>query len=470
MKKALVDEPPLLARDGGFIAPGYKPELDEIIDLRDSARDRIKALQEAYIQETGVSSLKIKHNHVLGYYVEVTALNAKKLSDVFIHRQTMVNAQRFTTVSLSELEAKIQSAADQALTLELDIFQDLIRHVLGKAGAIIRTARALAEIDVASTLGYLADSRGYNRPQVDDSKAFLIEGGRHPVVEEVLKSQGKHYEPNDCNLTAVQRIWLLTGPNMAGKSTYLRQNALLTVLTQMGSFVPATKAHIGRVDRLFSRVGAADDLAKGQSTFMVEMIETATILNQATERSLVILDEVGRGTATYDGVAIAWATVEHLHDKNRCRALFATHYHELTDLKEKLEALVCRTMKIKEWNGQVIFLHKVIEGTADRSYGIHVAQLAGVPPSVITRAEKILHTLEERNTPNTQAKTLPLFAISQDEKAAPMPEPVTPLSHSAPSPLLETLRSLDIDALSPREALEILYKLKEIDNTRSGEE
>ena len=381
--------------------------------------------------------------------MEVTALHAKKLGESFIHRQTMANAQRFTTVELSELETKIQSAAEQALSLELKIFEELVRYVLNKSAELIRTARAVSDIDVASSLGHLAKERGYVKPQVDESSAFLIKGGRHPVVEESLKSQSEHYEPNDCDLNTVQRLWLITGPNMAGKSTYLRQNAILVIMAQMGSFVPAESAHIGVVDRLFSRVGAADDLAKGRSTFMVEMIETATILNQATDKSLVILDEVGRGTATYDGVAIAWAAIENLHNKNRCRSLFATHYHELTTLESKLEALVCKTIKIKEWEDKVVFLHKVIDGTAERSYGIHVAKLAGLPKLVVARAEKILKHLEDQHSESASASTLPLF--SEQAPMAVLEEP---------SPVLEVLESLDVDSLSPREALDKLYELK----------
>jgi DNA mismatch repair protein MutS len=374
----------------------------------------------------------------------------------FIHRQTLASAVRFTTVELGDLEGRIAKAAERALALELKLFADLCGEVAGRADALAACAQALAALDVAAALGELADDHRYCRPIVDASLAFEIKGGRHPVVEAALKrEQGQGFVANDCDVGGGQRLWLLTGPNMAGKSTFLRQNALIAVLAQMGSFVPADSARIGVVDRLFSRVGAADDLARGRSTFMVEMVETAAILNQAGERALVILDEIGRGTATFDGLSIAWAVVEHLHEVNRCRTLFATHYHELTALAARLERLACYTMRVKEWHDDVVFLHEVQPGAADRSYGIHVARLAGLPPAVVARAEAVLRTLEARDqtSPATRlAGDLPLFQASA----------AGPPKAGEPSPIEELLRAANPDQLSPREALELLYRLRSL--------
>src|SRR6185437_5697320 len=376
-------------------APGYSSELDELRALRDESRRMIAELQARYAAETGVASLKIRHNNLLGYYVEVTAQHAEKLKDRFIHRQTMANAMRFTTVELSELESRIASAADRAVALELRFFEDLVEKAKARAAAIGAAAAALAQLDVAAALAELAIAERYCRPEIDDGLGFAIEGGRHPVVEAALRqTQGQSFVANDCELAQGNRLWLLTGPNMAGKSTFLRQNALIAILAQAGSYVPAERARIGVVDRLFSRVGAADDLARGRSTFMVEMVETAAILNQAGERALVILDEIGRGTATFDGLSIAWATVEHLHGVNKCRALFATHFHELTALAGRLNRLHNATVRVKEWQGEVVFLHEVVPGAADRSYGIQVAKLAGLPAAVIERAKLVLAQLE----------------------------------------------------------------------------
>jgi DNA mismatch repair protein MutS len=447
--RALGPELPVLARDGGFIARGYSPKLDELRMLRDESRQHIAQLQAEYARVSGVSSLKIKHNNVIGWFIEVGTSHADKLfsnTGRFIHRQTLASAARFTTVDLSELERKISEAAEKALALELELFSTLAKETLAQAEAIADAARALASIDVSAALAELAARGRYTRPKVTRGLEFDIKGGRHPVVESALKRQGADFIANDCGLNDNARLWLLTGPNMAGKSTFLRQNALVALLAQTGSFVPAESATIGAVDRLFSRVGAADDLARGRSTFMVEMVETATILNQATERSLVILDEIGRGTATFDGLSIAWACLEYLHEKNRCRALFATHYHELTSLSEKLSRLACRTMKVKEWKDSIVFLHEVAEGTADRSYGIHVAKLAGLPTAVVARAEQVLGTLEKNKT--AAPGDLPAFSA-----AAPEPEKLSALE--------EALRALNPDALSPREALEAIYALKE---------
>ncbi len=462
---ALIAEPPLLARDGGFIANGIDEDLDEARQLRDEGRSVIARMQKEYVSDTGVSSLKIKHNNVLGYFIETPSTHADKmlsapLSETFIHRQTTANQVRFTTVELSEMETKILNAGSRALEIEKRLFEDLREAVLSSAGPVARTAAALADADVAAALAELAVAENWVRPRVDDSRSFDITGGRHPVVEHALRQQsGEPFIANDCALSAggdEARIWLLTGPNMAGKSTFLRQNALIAILAQMGSFVPAAEAHIGLISQLFSRVGASDDLARGRSTFMVEMVETAAILNQADDRALVILDEIGRGTATYDGLSIAWATLEHLHDVNKSRALFATHYHEMTALAGKLAGVENATVAVKEWEGEVIFLHEVRKGAADRSYGVQVAQLAGLPPAVITRARVVLDALEkgEREggvTQKTLIDDLPLFA------ATPPPPPAAQKS----SALEKTLEDIHPDELTPREALDLLYKLKE---------
>ena len=455
LAQAVVESPPPVARDGGFIARGYHDALDELVTLRDEGRRLITELGERYRQETGVTSLKVRHNNVLGYFVEVTAANAEKLGEEFIHRQTLANAMRYTTTELGDLEQRINSAADKALAMELSLFDDLVSEVSLRAEEIARAADALAGFDVAAALAALAVERRYARPLVDDTLAFEIRGGRHPVVE-ALAAGGADFVPNDCDLNEGARLWLLTGPNMAGKSTFLRQNALIAILAQAGSFVPAERAHIGVVDRLFSRVGAADDLARGRSTFMVEMIETAAILNQAGDRALVILDEIGRGTATFDGLSIAWATVEHLHEVNRCRALFATHYHELTTLSAKLGALACHTMRVKEWQGDVVFLHEVAAGAADRSYGIHVARLAGLPAPVIARAGEVLARLErgdEGGAVTRLADDLPLFS------AAPPPV-VAGDEDVPPDQLRDVLSGVQPDELSPREALALIYRLR----------
>jgi DNA mismatch repair protein MutS len=447
LQRALAADLPLLGRDGGFIAPGYHPALDELRELKEESRRLVAALQARYAEQSGVAALKVRQNNVLGYYIEVPPKQADRMGEPFIHRQTLASAVRYTTVELGELEHKIRGAADKALALEQQLFADLTAEVVGRAEGIASAARAIAELDVAASLAELAVDRRFVRPTVDDSTAFQIVGGRHPVVEAGI---GESFVANDCDLAESQRLWLITGPNMAGKSTFLRQNALIAVLAQMGCFVPAEQARIGVVDRLFSRVGAADDLARGRSTFMVEMVETAAILNQASPRSLVILDEIGRGTATFDGLSIAWAVVEHLHQVNRCRSLFATHYHELTALAAKLPALACHCMRVKEWQGEVVFLHEVGPGAADRSYGIHVARLAGLPSAVIGRAEAILHTLE-KGAPSSAvtklADDLPLFAAARPQPAGP-------------TPLEKELAEVDPDGLTPREALETLYRLK----------
>ena len=459
LSAALAAELPAFRRDGGFVREGYDATLDETRALRDESRRVVAALQARYAEETGVRILKIKHNNVLGYFVEVTAQYGERLmaAPTFIHRQTLAGQVRFTTTELGELESKIASAAERALGLELEIFERLTAGVIAESANIKECAEALARLDAASALAQLAAERDYARPDVDDSHAFVIEGGRHPVVEQALSRDGTPFVANDCDLSPPQdsgagRIWLMTGPNMAGKSTFLRQNALIAILAQMGSFVPAKHAHIGVVDRLFSRVGAADDLARGRSTFLVEMVETAAILNQAGERALVILDEIGRGTATFDGLSIAWATVEHLHGINKCRALFATHFHELTALAGRLDRLHNATVRVKEWQGEVVFLHEVVAGAADRSYGIQVAKLAGLPASVIERAKVVLAKLEQEDRAAPKGfEDLPLFAVP----SGPAQE------HPAEDLLAAAIAAINPDDLSPREAMDALYRLKE---------
>ena len=456
---ALIAEPPLLARDGGFIAMGFDPELDAARQLRDEGRSVIAGMQTEFAARTGVPSLKIKHNNVLGYFIETTDTHAARmlaapLNETFIHRQTTANLVRFTTVELGALETRILNAGGHALEIEKRHYSSLIQAILAQAGPLGRLARGLAEIDLAGALADLAKDENWCRPEIDSSRAFDISAGRHPVVEQALRHAGIPYVANDCNLTTAP-IWLLTGPNMAGKSTFLRQNALIAILAQMGSYVPATSARIGVVSQIFSRVGASDDLARGRSTFMVEMVETAAILNQADDRALVILDEIGRGTATYDGLSIAWATLEHLHGVNRCRALFATHYHEMAALSAKLDGVDNATVTVKEWAGDVIFLHEVRKGTADRSYGVQVAKLAGLPASVVERARVVLDALEkgEREGGGRRAvliDDLPLFA------AVSSPPPAA----ARPSQIEQRLRGVLPDELSPKEALAILYELK----------
>jgi DNA mismatch repair protein MutS len=464
--RALSEQLPLIKRDGGFVREGYEPALDEARSLRDASRLVVAAMQARYADDCGVKGLKIRHNNVLGYFVEVTAQHGDKLMSpplnaTFIHRQTLAGQVRFTTAELGEIEAKIANAGDRALNLELEIFERLCARAIEASDDLRAAAHAFALLDVATALGKLAVDDNYVRPEVDASLGFAIEAGRHPVVEQALKREGQPFIANSCDLSPAPsqksgQLWLLTGPNMAGKSTFLRQNALIALLAQIGSFVPAARAKLGVVDRLFSRVGAADDLARGRSTFMVEMVETAVILNQASERSLVILDEIGRGTATFDGLSIAWAAIEHLHEANRCRTLFATHYHELTALSAKLPRMFNATVRVKEWQGDVVFLHEVLPGSADRSYGIQVARLAGLPPPVIARAKAVLAKLEAQDrgqTARALADDLPLFAVPSRAAAEPAPP-------SEAEQMLEAVKALHPDEMSPREALEALYALK----------
>jgi DNA mismatch repair protein MutS len=463
LESLLVAEPPVFARDGGFIVKGAHAALDEARSLRDESRRVIAQLEARYRQDTGIASLRIKHNAVLGYFIEVTATHADKLiaQNRFRHRQTVASAVRFGSDELASLATKISQAADQALMIEQELFDAMVADVHAASAPLAAIADALAGLDVSSALAELAERRNYSRPLVDGSLTFRIARGRHPVVEAaLLEAAAGPFTANGCDLSPADdrkpaRLWLVTGPNMAGKSTFLRQNALIAILAQMGSFVPAETAHIGVVDRLFSRVGAADDLARGRSTFMVEMVETAAILNQAGPRSLVILDEIGRGTATFDGLAIAWAVVEHLSEVNRSRALFATHYHELVALSERLKNVSCATMRVKEWKDAVVFLHEVAPGAADRSYGIQVAKLAGLPKAVIERARDVLRALEdgrEGHKPLARIDDLPLFA---DALKTVKPE-------VRASEVEDALRAADPDALTPKSALEFVYALKRL--------
>ena len=412
------------------------------------------------------------HNNFLGYFIEVPQQHGERLlkpphDSLFIHRQTMADAMRFSTRELAELEGKISAAAEQALQHEQALYDAMVASILGEEVAIKATAAALATIDVASALADLATLRDWTRPEIEEGTAFAIKAGRHPVVEAALRDAGHPFVANDCDLSGTAaggRIATVTGPNMAGKSTYLRQNALIAILAQAGSFVPAAHATIGVVDRLFSRVGAADDLARGRSTFMVEMVETAAILNQATARSLVILDEIGRGTATFDGLSIAWAVMEHLYETNRARALFATHFHELTQLAEGRPRLANLTVRVADWNGTVVFLHEIVAGAADRSYGIQVARLAGLPAAVVARAKRLLADLEagNRGAPGAARLTdLPLFA------AAVAPDPLPAPAPTSTDLLVLALDALDPDELSPKDAMAALYRLKALRADRS---
>lgn len=449
LTNGLADTLPQRVSDGGFIRAGFNEELDELRSLETEGEGHMESLQSRYVQETGINTLKIKHNHVIGYHIEVGLSHSSKIPETFIHRQTLGSAHRYTTPELIALEQKINGAAAKAHQIEEALFHDLVTEVLKSLTPLKRLCRAIAEIDFYWALGTLAAFNGYTRPTLDDSSTFHVEGGRHPVVERSLKALQKPFVTNGCRLRETDRVWLITGPNMAGKSTYLRQNALIAIMAQMGSYVPASQAHIGMIDRVFSRVGAGDDLARGQSTFMVEMLETATILNQATQKSLVILDELGRGTSTFDGLSIAWAVVEHLHNRTKCRTLFATHYHELVDLAETLKSLTCHKVKVQEHRGDIVFLHEVGPGVAEGSYGIHVAKLAGVPRAVINRSQEILKGLETTHGPRTASPPLPLFEESKTQ------EPPK-------NKVLLEIEDLDPESLSPREALDLIYRWKEL--------
>lgn len=454
LQSAIVPEPPLLVRDGGFVKRGYSVVLDDILNTKANAKKVLADMQARYAAQTGISQLKIAFNGLLGYFIEVPSKYAEPLlrekERGFIHRQTMVNVVRFTTNELSDIETKILHADEKSLAVELEIYDSLCQKILALSPSILKAANAMARIDVSAGLAHLSILNNWTRPVLTQEYDFVIKGGRHPVVERSLKKTQESFVPNDCVLGEEKNnLWLLTGPNMAGKSTFLRQNALIAIMAQMGSFVPADYVKIGIIDKVFSRVGASDDLARGRSTFMVEMVEVATILHGATDKSLVILDEVGRGTATYDGLSIAWAVVEYLHDKNKCRGLFATHYHELTALANRLDGITLHTMRTKEWQGNIVFLHEVGDGAIDRSYGIHVAKLAGLPEIVLGRAETILAGLEEKKQHQQPLfDDLPLFSLA----AAPK------LKQSG---VEKRIAELNVDLLSPKEALDMLYQLKE---------
>ena len=454
-QRALVQTPPTDTGQGGYIAEGYDAALDALRSAGRDGRQAIAQLEARYRDLTGVSALKIRHNAVLGYFVEVPAKHGDALmapGTGFTHRQTMAGAVRFNSPELHEEAVRITQAGGHALAAEVAHLEELIEHVLQRRAAIAASADTLARIDVAAALAERAAEGGWCRPSFADHPCLEIEGGRHPVVESALAKSGDRFIANDCALSPEKRLWLVSGPNMGGKSTFLRQNALIVLLAQAGSYVPASKARLGLVDRLFSRVGASDNLARGRSTFMVEMVETAAILAQATERSFVILDEVGRGTSTYDGLAIAWAVVEGIHEANRCRCLFATHYHELTRLADSLDALSLHHVRAKEYKGDLVLMHEVATGPADRSYGIAVAKLAGLPPQVVARAKTVLEKLEKGRAETGGLAAglgdLPLFSAAIDAAEAKV------------DALREKLAGLDIDALSPREALELLYDLK----------
>jgi DNA mismatch repair protein MutS len=458
--RALAPDLPVSAREGGFVASGFDPALDEVRTLREDARGVIARLQADYAAQTDIATLKIKHNNVLGFFIEVTGKHGEALmkpphNATFVHRQTMANAARFSTPELSELEARISRAEGEAVARELDIFNRFTAEADALGPELAAAADALARLDVAAGNADWAADASCVRPQLVDAPVFEVEGARHPVVEAALRKAGEGFTANDCTLDASgrdgPRLQLITGPNMAGKSTYLRQNVLLAVLAQAGCFVPARKFRLGLADRIYSRVGASDDLSRGRSTFMVEMIETAAILNQATPNSIVILDEVGRGTSTWDGLAIAWAAVEHLHEVNRCRALFATHYHELTGLADTLSACANASLRAQEWGGDLVFLHEVKPGPADRSYGVAVAKLAGLPTAAVKRAEAVLKRLESKDASGKRLEELPLFAAfaAAETPAAPVPSEADRM-----------LADLDPDTLTPKEALELVYRLK----------
>ncbi len=460
--RALVPAPPTERSGGGFIADGFDAALDELRAMAGASRRAIAALEAKYREQTGVAGLKIRHNGVLGYFVEVPARHADRLMEAesgFTHRQTMAGAVRFNAVALHEEASRIAQAGGHALAAEEAHFDELVAHAIERRDTIAATAAALARIDVAAGQAERAAEGGWCRPRIVDEPCLTIVGGRHPVVEAALAGSSDRFVANDCRLDESDRLWLIGGPNMGGKSTFLRQNALIVLLAQAGGFVPANEATVGLVDRLFSRVGASDNLARGRSTFMVEMVETAAILSQATPRSFVILDEVGRGTSTYDGLALAWAVVESVHTSNRCRCLFATHYHELSRLAETCEALTLHHVRAREWKGDLVLLHEVSEGPADRSYGLAVARLAGVPPPVLTRAKAVLDRLEKGRAATgglaAGLDDLPLFAAAIAAETAPV------------DGLRERLAKLDLDALSPREALDLLYELKRTSGTDS---
>ena len=452
IKNAFKTDVPLIVKEGNFIKEGFHKELDSLRNFRNNELEFIAKLQKKYSELTKVNSLKIKHNRMLGYHIEVRALHDQSLRniDLFIHRQTTAQTSRFTTVELNDVENQILNSFDKAVKIELDIFNDFVNQILQKGEEILKIVFSISELDISIMVASQSISRNYTCPNICEEKRLEIIGGRHPVVEEQMKLSEKSFIFNDCTLNKKDLIWLITGPNMAGKSTYLRQNALIVIMAQAGLFVPANKANIGVFDKIFSRVGASDDLAKGQSTFMIEMIETSLILNTATDKSLVILDEIGRGTSTFDGLAIAWSVLDYLHEKIKPRTLFATHYHELTSLKENLENLSCHKMSIKEWDDSIIFMHKIVDGEADKSYGIHVAKLAGLPLPVTKKATKLLSNFQNKNNE--------IHYMNIDEMD---------ISESKEDEFFfEEFDKVNVDEISPRQALDIFYKLKLLRNVK----
>lgn len=442
LSSALSDEPPYTVRDGGFIRSGFDVRLDNLRELKESSDLKLNSMQERYRQSSGVNNLKITKNNIIGYYIEVPVSQASKMSDdLFIHKQSLGTSARFTTIELKEMEEEINTCDHKISSLELSIFEELSASVCSVADQISLVAQAVSVIDVTATLALIAKERRYVKPIVNDSLDFLIKDGKHPIV---MQSIGEKFVENESKLTQGDHTWLITGPNMAGKSTFLRQNALICIMAQIGSFVPASMANIGVVDKLFSRIGAGDDISRGHSTFMVEMSETAAILNNATKRSLIILDEIGRGTSTFDGLSIAWAVIEYIHLNISCRTFFATHYHELVELESTLSGFSCYTMDVKEWQDTIIFMHKIIKGRADRSYGVHVAELAGVPKFVTNRAKEVLKVLEAQ-----KANTLGAESIAPANQESISSEEI-----------IEILKKCDVDSLTPRNAFDILYKLK----------
>lgn len=439
---------------GDFINPEYNSEFKDLCNLRSQSKQLINQLRDEYRQKTGIHSLKLEFNNVLGYYIEVTKANVPKVTDdEFIHRQTMVNANRYVTDKLKELEGKLLGLNTAIDSVKERVFNDIVQHVFSAKDTIYKVSQAIAFIDVICSFAELAKKQSYSCPELDESNCLDIEEGKHPVVEYALCKKGnEQFIANDCKLQESQKLWLITGPNMSGKSTFLRQNALIVVLAHMGSYVPAKRARIGIVDRIFSRIGSGDDLARGYSTFLVEMLETAVILNQATKRSLIILDEIGRGTSTYDGIAIAWSALEYIHDNISCRTLFSTHYNELTELSSKLKHLQCYTVNVKEWNGNVIFLHKVIKGVADKSYGINVAEIAGVPKVVIRRAKEILLRLHDNNSQSSHAEDL--FSYHNRLESCTQVNEID-------TKLKKKILDIPLDSISPKKALDILFELKE---------
>jgi len=449
------DDAPNSILDGKIIKHDYHPKISELYNLINNGQDSIEKLRNQYRKETGIETLKISNNNVLGLFIDITSRHAEKILDEkFIHRQTTANSIRYTTMELQELESKMVNAKLLVVSLEREIYSKICKNISDNRQTLLALANALSILDVYCNFAYIADEYDYSIPELSDDMRFEIIEGRHPVVEHALKKVSDNFVHNDCNLSMDERIWLLTGPNMSGKSTYLRQNAIIAILAHIGSYVPAKKASIGVIDKIFSRIGSGDDLNKGQSTFMLEMLETSSILAQSSHKSLIILDEVGRGTSTYDGVAIAWSVLEHIHDKIRARCLFATHYHELTSMEEILPALVNYTVSIKENNGDILFLHKIIKGCADRSYGVHVAKLAGLPKTVIKRASELLKKLEKdsnhSNKKIMKSESYNMNLFDQNNAS------------EINDKLSDAISKIDPNTLTPKEALDALYKLKEL--------